>query len=117
MTKEERLSKERTTALAKITARCLYYKKAGIMQDLVNAVLLQKSEYLKKAKTVAEIQQISKPCTPIYAGGRYSDPPFYVLEEELIQWSIASLKAPLNHAAFERYKEIFTKKFPNVHAF
>ena len=117
MSQEVRLEKERTKALAQITARCLYYKKRGFMLSLVEAVLLKKSEYLKEAKTIAEIRQIAKPCAPIKVGNRFCDPPYYVPEEELIQWSMASLKAPLNADASKRYQQVFESKFPDSNIF
>ena len=46
-----------------------------------------------------------------YTGNGFITGPYDVPEEEMIFWSLASLKAPLNHDASERYMELFQQTF------
>ena len=66
---------------------------------------------IRAASTVAELNEIAKPAKPHYTGNGFITGPYDVPEEEMIFWSLASLKAPLNHDASERYMEIFQQTF------
>ena len=66
---------------------------------------------IRAAKTVAELNEIAKPAKPHYVGNGFATGTYDVPEEEMIFWSLASLKAPLNHEAAERYLDLFKQSF------
>ena len=66
---------------------------------------------IRAAKTVAELNEIAKPAKPHYTGNGFATGAYDVPEEEMIFWSLASLKAPLNHEASERYLNMFKQTF------
>ena len=88
-----------------------FFRSQGIRSDLVHAVYEKRMELIKKATTVAELREIAKPAKPHYTGNGFVAGEYDVPEEEMIFWSLASLKAPLNHDASERYMELFQQTF------
>ena len=88
-----------------------FFRRQGIRSDLVHAVYEKRMELIKKATTVAELREIAKPAKPHYTGNGFVAGEYDVPEEEMIFWSLASLKAPLVHAACERYAELFRSFF------
>jgi len=88
-----------------------FFRNQGIRSDVVHVVYEKRMSQIRTASTVAELNEISKPAKPHYTGNGFITGPYDVPEEEMIFWSLASLKAPLNHDASERYMELFQQTF------
>lgn len=85
----------------------VYYEK-GFMEKLLFQIAKKKLYFLMTAKTKAEVKEILRPSVPVYNGNAFvPNGPFHVDEEELVLWSVASIKAPLNHEGFLRYYQLF----------
>lgn len=81
----------------------VYYEK-GFMEKLLFQIAKKKLDFLMTAKTKAEVKETLRPSVPIYNGNAFvPNESFHVDEEELVIWSVASIKAPLNHEGFLRY--------------
>ena len=100
-------------ALATIKERCYKYRELGFYAELVLTVWRKKLELLKKATSVKECEIIRKPSAPIYDqyGGTFKTDDTWVAEEELIQWSLASLRASLPSDSAKRYIDLFKQVF------
>ena len=88
-----------------------FFRNQGIRSDVVHVVYEKRMAQIRAASTVAELNEIAKPAKPHYIGNGFATGPYDVPEEEMIFWSLASLKAPLVHAACERYAELFRSFF------
>lgn len=90
------------------------YIEEGFMQELVETVFRKKSQMILKAESKSELQKILQPSHPCYIAGKAvpEESPYYVEEEELILWSGASLRTPLNDVGYKRYMELFQKLIP-----
>lgn len=110
---EDELAGERLAAAVKVMQYIQAYRKDGILARLTDRILKKKLAWIQKAHTKAELAEIVKPSVPHYSGAGFSEGKYHVREEELILWSKASLIAPLNHAGYERYMELFGEFFPN----
>ena len=84
-----------------------FFRNQGIRSDVVHVVYEKRMAQIRVASTVAELNEIAKPAKPHFTGNGFITGPYDVPEEEMIFWSLASLKAPLNHDASERYMELF----------
>ena len=82
------------------------------MSKLLCAIAEKKCEHIMAVTTKADVEQIVKPCCPHYDGNKFIQGPYSVPEEEMICWSEASLKAPLNSEACKRYLELFQQVLP-----
>ena len=68
----------------------------------------KKLDFLMKTKTREDVKVILRPSVPVYNGNAFlPNGPFHADEEESVLWSIASIKAPLNHEGFLRYRQLF----------
>ncbi len=102
--KNEKLRLAKEEAIKIIGGRCRAYRDHGYDQKLVLAVLKKKLALLKGAERIADVSKIKKPSAPSYhGGGRFMTDETWVAEEELIQWSLASLRAPLAQDGYERF--------------
>lgn len=88
-----------------------FFRNQGIRSDVVHIVYEKRMAQIRAAKTVAELNEIAKPAKPHYTGNGFATGAYDVPEEEMIFWSLASLKAPLNHEASERYLNLFNQTF------
>ena len=106
----EKLRSRRFDALRKMRGITTQYEEEGFLPELVEMVFCKKADFIMKAKTKAELDEIVKPSTPRYSGGTfYHGNLYHVEEEELILWSKTSLKAPLISQGYKRYQELFEK--------
>ena len=106
----EKLRSRRFDALRKMRGLTAQYEEEGFLPELVETVFCKKADFIMKAKTKTELEEIAKPSTPRYSGGAfYPGSPYHVEEEELILWSKTSLKAPLISQGYKRYQELFEK--------
>ena len=95
-----------------INGRCNKYRELGYDSQIVLTVLEKKLELLKKAATVKKTAKISEPSAPTYHyNGMFETDDTWVAEEELIQWSLANLRAPLPPHAAKRYIDLFQRTF------
>lgn len=77
------------------------YHEKGFMEKLLFQIARKKLYFLMEAKTKKDVKEILRPSVPVYNGNAFVPRgPFHVEEEELVLWSIASIKAPLNHEGF-----------------
>lgn len=104
-----RLFTAKLDALWEISGRCKKYRELGYMPEIVLTVLEKKLELLKKTATVKATEKIKVPSAPAYRqySGGFETDDTWVAEEELIQWSLASQRAPLPQNAFNRYLDLF----------
>ena len=106
----EKLRSRRFDALRKMREITAQYEEEGFLPELVETVFCKKADFIMRAKTKAELEEIIKPSSPRYSGGIfYPGNPYHVEEEELILWSKTSLKAPLISQGYKRYQELFEK--------
>ena len=109
-TLNEELRSRRFDAIRRVRGLVARYEEDGFLPELVETIFCKKADFIMKAKTKAELDEIVKPSTPRYSGGIfYPGSPYHVEEEELILWSKTSLKAPLIPQGYKRYQELFEK--------
>ena len=109
-TLNEELRFRRFDAIRRVRGIVARYEEDGFLPELVETVFCKKTDFIMKAKTKAELEEIVKPSRPRYSGGIfYPGNPYHVEEEELIFWSKTSLKAPLILRGYKRYQELFEK--------
>lgn len=106
----EELRSRRFDALRRLRGIIDGYEGDGLLPELIETVFCKKADFIMKARTKAELEEIIKPNTPRYSGETfYPGNSYHVEEEELILWSKTSLKAPLIPQGYERYQELFEK--------
>lgn len=91
--------------------RITSYQDHGIRDDLVDIVFEKRLKLIGSANTAGELKKIMDQPKPHFDGNKFLSDPFSVPEEEMVLWSITSLKAPLMPAAFSRYSELFKQIF------
>lgn len=105
------LQRAKISALCDTFRRIQTYRAEGIREDLVAIVLEKRKALIMDAGTVQDVNAICSEPKPHYYGGEFRTGRFSVPEEEMIMWSLASLRAPLNHEATERYMYLFKEAF------
>ena len=85
------------------------FSQMGFLKSLIYEIALKKINFLMNAKTKSEVKEILRPSAPVYNGNGFVPGGVFHIEEELLLWSITSLKAPLNHEGFSRYQQLFQK--------
>ena len=108
----EKAKAYRIEALNSIHQQICFYQKEGFTDFLIEAIAQKKCDIAATITTKEEAEKIKKIQPPHYNGNRFSTNPYSCPEEELIGWSLTSLKAPLSQAGFRRYKELFCQIFP-----
>lgn len=98
--------------LDSVLVQTLGYMNSHILYALSVRILYKKCLLIKQAHTMGEIKEIVKPSVPKERSSGFYEGEGHVAEEEMIMWSKASLEAPLNHEAYERYMELFKRFFP-----
>jgi len=98
-------------AIRKTLSCTKHYREQGILSELVHTVFTKKLAMIKAADTVKDLKAIEKGCIPHFNGNQFFPGPFHIPEEELIMWSLTSLKAPLVSAGLRRYAELFEQVF------
>ena len=102
----------RFDALQKLQARLSHYSDRGYTQKLLCGIAERKAALILSANSKTETEKILKPHAPHYDGVRFISDPYLLPEEELICWSEASQRAPLNEAGYRRYMKLFRQIFP-----
>lgn len=108
------LTNARARAAQTPLQRAALYRKEGIRNDLVHMVVEKRLKLIAEATTVKEIKEIENEPRPHYTGNNFVASKFSVPEEEMIIWSLTSLKAPLMPAGFDRYMALFKQVFGAV---
>ena len=103
----------RIEALNKLQRSLNHYKHLGFIPKLTSTIAEKKCEMIKEATSKTEMQKFLKPRCPRYDGSKFVEDPYIVPEEELICWSYASLRFPLNSIGAARFKELFDRIFPD----
>lgn len=108
MDKKDKLTIKKAVVLCEVADKVEKYRACGFDNELCTTIFIKKNELIKNAKSIDEVNQIMKGPIP------FDDSGYTVPEEEAIMWSEASLKAPLNSKAFDRYlslmKSIYGEK-------
>lgn len=90
------------------------YAKQGIIVKPITEMWLHKIEFVLRATSKAVMEEILKPSTPRYDGGKFiPKSPYHSEAEEMILWSLTSLRGPLISSGFDRYMSLFKKYFPD----
>lgn len=79
--------------------------------NMLSNLYIKKLDYLKNAKTKADIKDILRGECISDNGYEIVEGKFYIIEEELLMWSITSLTAPLNSKGHDRYMKVFKEYF------
>ena len=109
----DRVKKLRIRNLMRLLHMLRYYRGLGYVDSLIEAIAEKKCQMIKTANTVQEMRQFMDPHCPKHDGNHFVEDPNIIPEEELICWSMASLRAPLNSIGAARFKELFDRIFPN----
>ena len=109
----DELKELRMDALTKVQRSLNHYHHLGYIRELTSAIAEKKCQMIKEATSKAEMQKFLKPRCPRYDGSKFVEDPYIVPEEELICWSYASLRFPLNSIGAARFQEVFKQVFPN----
>ena len=110
---DERVRTLRLEAIGRLQNVLDYYAELGYMDRLLTPIAEKKSGMIANATSKTEIEKIIKLRCPHYNGNQFFADEYSVLEEELIGWSMTSLRSPLNSAGQARYMEVFRKVFPD----
>ena len=109
----ERIKELRLSALKELYNYLKHYEELGYVDKLICKIAEKKIDMIMKIETKEEKDKVIKPKCPQFYGDRFLTDEYSVPEEELICWSEASLRAPLNEHGFNRYMELFKKIFPD----
>lgn len=107
------LKELRVNALTKVQRALNHYHHLGYIRELTSAIAEKKCRMIKESTSRTEMQKILKPRCPHYDGSKFVEDSYIVPEEELICWSYASLRFPLNSIGAARFKELFDRIFPD----
>ena len=107
-----KVKKLRISAFKTIRSRLNAYKEHGYNISLLNTIAVKKGEMIMETSSKTEMEKVVKASCPNYNGNRFIPDKYNVPEEEMIGWSLASLRAPLNEAGFNRYMELFEQVYP-----
>ena len=105
------LADAKAEALTDAWRRSRKYRSEGFRNDLVHVALMKRLKLIKKASTVAEVKEILAEPKPRYTGNGFVSGPWSVPEEEMMCWSLASLRVPPSSEACERYMQLFRQAF------
>jgi hypothetical protein len=108
-TEDFRLFAAKLDALRENIGRCKKYYELGFTPEIVLTVLRKKLDLVKAAITIKDTEKLKSPSAPIYDkySGEFETDDTWVAEEELIQWSLVSMRAPLPPDACKRYFDLF----------
>lgn len=103
----------RIDALKKVQRSLNHYRHLGYIPELTRAIAEKKCRMIKEATSKSEMEKFLQPRCPRYDGEKFIEDPYIIPEEELICWSYASLRFPLNNIGAARFQEVFKRVFPN----
>ena len=103
----------RIDALKKVQRSLNHYHHLGYIPELTRAIAEKKCQMIKEATSKSEMEKFLQPRCPRYDGEKFIEDPYIIPEEELICWSYASLRFPLNSIGAARFQEVFKRVFPD----
>lgn len=106
------LAGERIKALQLIFRRAWYYQGEGMLDEIILGFVQKKIKMIQQAESKGQLQEIGKPPKPVYNGNGFTPGKYDTEEEEMLVWSLTSLKAPLSDQAYKRYEELFCRLLP-----
>ena len=109
----DNLKSIRIDALKKVQRSLNHYHHLGYIPELTRAIAEKKCRMIKEATSKSEMEKFLQPRCPRYDGEKFIEDPYIIPEEELICWSYASLRFPLNNIGAARFQEVFKRVFPN----
>ena len=112
-TASDDLKSLRIDALKKVRRSLNHYHHLGYIPELTRAIAEKKCRMIKEATSKSEMEKFLQPRCPRYDGEKFIEDPYIIPEEELICWSYASLRFPLNSIGAARFQEVFKRVFPN----
>ena len=112
-TSSDDLKSLRIDALKKVQRSLNHYHHLGYIPELTRAIAEKKCRMIKEATSKSEMQKFLQPRCPRYDGEKFIEDPYIIPEEELICWSYASLRFPLNSIGAARFQEVFKRVFPD----
>ena len=101
----------RIDALKKVQRSLNHYHHLGYIPELTRAIAEKKCRMIKEATSKSEMEKFLQPRCPRYDGEKFIEDPYIIPEEELICWSYASLRFPLNSIGAARFQEVFKRVF------
>lgn len=102
----------RLLAVLKLQGYLHLYDQHGYLPKLIHAIAEKKCRMIGTITTKSEMEKMLKPSCPHYYGGKFITGEYDIPEEELIGWSEAALRGPLNKVGFRRYMELFKQVLP-----
>ena len=103
----------RIDALKKVQRSLNHYHHLGYIPELTWAIAEKKCRMIKEATSKSEMEKFLQPRCPRYDGEKFIEDPYIIPEEELLCWSYASLRFPLNSIGAARFQEVFKRVFPD----
>ena len=103
----------RIDALKKVQRSLNHYHHLGYIPELTRAIAEKKCRMIKEATSKSEMEKFIQPRCPRYDGEKFIEDPYIIPEEEMICWSYASLRFPLNSIGAARFQEVFKRVFPD----
>lgn len=103
----KKLTYERFEALRKSALLLESYASRGFDERILDVIMEKKAKMILEATKVSDVREIAIPKAPEFLGDGWSVSRFSVPEEEMIWWSMTSLKGPLNGPANKRFMELF----------
>ena len=103
----------RIDALKKVQRSLNHYHHLGYIPELTRAIAEKKCRMIKEATSMTVMKKFLQPRCPRYDGEKFIEDPYIIPEEELICWSYASLRFPLNSIGAARFQEVFKRVFPD----
>ena len=112
-TASDDLKSLRIDALKKVQRSLNHYHHLGYIPELTRAIAEKKCRMIKEATSKSDMEKFLQPRCPRYDGEKFIEDPYIIPEEELICWSYASLRFPLNSIGAGRFQEVFKRVFPD----
>ena len=109
----DNLKSIRIDSLKKVQRSLNHYHHLGYIPELTRAIAEKKCRMIKEATSKSEMEKFLQPRCPRYDGEKFIEDPYIIPEEELICWSYASLRFPLNSIGAARFQEVFKRVFPD----
>ena len=107
------LKELRIDALKEVQRSLNHYHHLGYIPELITAIAEKKCQMIKEGTSQTEMNKFLKPRCPFYNGEKFIPDPYIIPEEELICWSYASLRFPLNSIGAARFQKVFKQVFQN----
>lgn len=110
----DRVKELRSQAIFDLLPTIFYFCKQGYRFDIIMSILQKKLDFIKEAKTKAEIKDILAVARPHY---NYAEivpytPKYHVEEEELLLWFEIVTKSPLRPEAYKRIGYLWKRIMP-----